>query len=93
VRGLRGNGRSAGGAHIISAKADPHVVGRRSEAFNLAFLLLGGRRAANGYLDSEHPSLGCIPRKRAGGSALGLIEVARVLRRDAMNLLSPTVRA
>ena len=57
---------------------------RRAAAFSLAFLLLGGRRAANLYLDTLHPGLASLPRQRAGGSALGLIEVSRKLRRDAM---------
>ena len=64
---------------------DCHALKRRSEAFDLAFLLLGGRRAANSFLDTPNPGLSGIPRMRADTSALGLIEVVRVLRRHALN--------
>jgi hypothetical protein len=70
-----------------------HGLKRRAEAFSLAFVLLGGRRAANGYLDTEHPGLACSPRQRADASPLGLIEVARVLRRDALTGMPPEWRA
>jgi hypothetical protein len=70
---------SAAGAHVISARADRRVLKRRSETFD---------RTANGYLDTEHPGLECIPRKRADdASALELVEGSQVLRRDAINLL------
>lgn len=66
----------AGGDHL--------ALRRRADAFSLAFVLLGGRRAANSFLDSEHRSLAGVPRTRAGTSALGLVEVVRVLRREAL---------
>ena len=71
------------------ALADPEALKRRWDAFNLAFLLLGGRQAANRFLDAMHPSLAGTPRMRAGASGLGLIEVARVLRREALKAAPP----
>jgi len=68
-----------------SCAGDGPSLKRRSDAFNLAFLLLGGRRAANHFLDAMNPSLAGIPRMRADSSPLGLVEVTRVLRRAALD--------
>lgn len=92
MKGMRNTARPAGPMRATMHKADGLVLKRRAEAFSLAFLLLGGRRAANGYLDTEHPGLACSPRHRADASLLGLIEVARVIRRDAMNRLPAEFR-
>jgi hypothetical protein len=66
---------------------------RQSQAYSLAFLLLGGRRAANGFLDSVNTDLLCVPRERAGSSLLGLVEVVRVLRREALRLAQSANRS
>lgn len=88
MRGVHRPARLAGLARTGLVKPDRPGSRRCAEAFSLAFLLLGGRRAANGYLDKAHPSLACNPRQRADASALGLIEVARLIRRDALNHMS-----
>lgn len=67
--------------HAVTTTA---ALKRGAEAFDIAFVLLGGRRAANDYLDTTHPGLGGVPRERSNQSALGLIEVVRVMRRDAL---------
>lgn len=84
MRATRGTSRPGAVAHGSSGISDPQALKRRSEAFNLAFVLLGGRRAANGFLDSVHPGMIDVPRQRVGASELGLIEVVRVLRRQAL---------
>lgn len=84
VRPARGGTRLAGSTHVGLTEDDVQARKRRSDAFNLAFVLLGGRRAANDYLDTMHSRLDGIPRQRAQASAWGLIEAVRVMRRDAM---------
>lgn len=59
---------------------------RRSELHHLAFLLLGGSRAARGFLGSDHAGLSQTPVVAAMKSSLGLIEATRVLRREALGL-------
>lgn len=92
MRAARGTNRPGAVAHGSSGISDPQALKRRSEAFNLAFVLLGGRRAANGFLDSVHPGMIDVPRTRVGASDLGLIEVVRVLRRQALNATPSEIR-
>ena len=72
--------------------ADHPSLKRQAEAFSLAFVLLGGRRAANGFLDAVNQDLMCKPRQRAGTSVLGLVQVVRVLRRVALTPAYPAIR-
>lgn len=59
---------------------------RRSELYDLAFLLLGGSRAARGFLGNDHAGLSQAPVEAALKSPLGLTEATRVLRREALGL-------
>lgn len=74
-------------------ESDRPSLKRQSEVFGLAFVLLGGRRAANGFLDTVNEDLRCRPRHRAGTSVLGLVEVVRVLRRAALKSAHSTVQS
>lgn len=69
---------------------DSAALRRRSEAFNLAFLLLGGRQAATSFLCDIHPRLAARPGLAAMQSPWGLVEVVRVLRREAQALAHET---
>jgi len=82
---MRARASSPGYLRAKSCVGDVPSLKRRCEAFNLAFLLLGGRRAANHFLDAMNPSLAGVPRMRADSSPLGLVEVTRVLRRAALD--------
>jgi len=56
---------------------------RRAQVVDLAFLLLGGRKAASMFLSTRHPDLGGVPSTIAMSSQWGLVEVVRVMRRHA----------
>lgn len=94
-RGLLRAGSYAAPSLHGSGPVTPDRAARKrgAEAFDLAFLLLGGRRAANGFLDSVHPGLAEMPRARVAASPLGLVEVVRVLRREALNPAAPEFQA
>lgn len=83
-------GRIAGPRRIV--RTDGYLLAnhaawrRRSEPYDLAFLLLGGSRAARGFLENENAGLSQAPVMAAMKSSLGLVEVTRVLRRMALGL-------
>jgi len=85
--------RSASHSRGDERVADRSGLKRQSEAFNLAFLLLGGRRAANDFLDGVNSDLQCSLRRHAGTSVLGLVEVVRVLRRAALTAAHSALRS
>lgn len=70
-------------AHGRAQIAQTENLKRRAEVVDLAFLLLGGRRAGNAFLFRHHPVLAGIPANLAMSSPWGLVEVARVMRREA----------
>lgn len=84
----RGRAAQPGADHLPGSAARK----RRSEVFNLAFLLLGGRQAATTFLSDIHPRLAARPGFAAMKSPWGLVEVVRVLRREAQALAPETDR-
>jgi len=65
-------------------RENPAARRRKSELYDIAFLLLGGRRAAQAFLYEDHPVLDRKPFLAAMASPLGLIEAVYVLRREAL---------
>ncbi|SFG03326.1 hypothetical protein SAMN05518801_1063 [Novosphingobium sp. CF614] len=62
---------------------------RRDEVSRLAFLLLGGRRAAYDFLNTPCAGLAGMPLKIAMTSALGQLQVSLLIRRLAIKPHSP----
>jgi len=83
-------GRITGPRRIVRTDGYPlanrEAWQRRSELYDLAFLLLGGSRAARGFLGNDHAGLSQAPVVIAMKSSLGLVEVTRALRREAFGL-------
>jgi uncharacterized protein (DUF2384 family) len=62
---------------------------RRDEVSRLAFLLLGGRRAAADFLNRPLPGVTETPLATAMRSALGQLQVSLLIRRFAAKAHSP----
>lgn len=92
MRPLRASPRSTPHSRNIKWTARP-VLQRQFEEYTLAFLLLGGRKATRDFLDAFNRDLRGLSRERAGKSVLGLVEVVRVLRRQALHIAQSAARS
>lgn len=80
---------AANGRQWIAYPRSSDCYRRRAEVFRLAYLLLGGRAAADRFLNCPDPGLAATPLAVAMESRFGCFKVSLLIRRCAIGL-SPT---